>query len=832
MRTLQKTWTHAVPLATMAAVAVILAQVARGQEEALLKNGGFEAVRTAKPGADGLVSGWKLGDPPEMPESWTLNSHYVGQLAIGTEQPYSGERFVRITAPDEGSAHLYQVCTGLEAGKWYEVSAWVRGGPLVIHFYEYFDGRPIGGQTVAQGRSKGNEWRRLSGYYRPGGEGYLRSALAVYASQGHSAEVDDVKIAPLELPEGADQGPDITFENNLLRVSIGANGFLKEFRCKPSEQDYAATDVPFAVFSAIRDGVPVPVHSVTQQGDTLKLEFLDPDVKATLRVTPRDRHFLIEVLEVQPEDMDSLALEFPIRRLATVGSAFNATYDDEFGACMFGTTVNVRNLPTSHSSDTWSPRAACYRAHGMVGAKFALVGAPREHFNAAIMEAERENGLPCPMLDRQWARFSDRVYESYLFATSVIEADIDTLIEYAKLGGFGTIIILKNSWLANHGHYDINTDNFPDGIASLRRAVQKIHDAGLHAGVHVFGPSISANDPYVTPVPDDRLAFVPCPPLAEGVDERATALTLTEQPEHLPPKAARRRSFPGYYLRIGDEIIRYADAEVGPPFRFVGCQRGALGTTASAHAAGAEVKGLLAQWGFFLVQPDSTLADELTENFADVFNECDFDMVYFDASEGAGNDYLDGWYYLNKLHLGYYQKFKKDVLYQTSTGTGHDILWHIIPRSASADGHGDIKGYLDQRWPGILGQAANFTRSDIGWYYMFKDVRPDQIEYVRAKALGPPSRLRPRAPRWRRCRWRGTPSRPSAGTSNAAWTTTSRKRCGPSCLSRARTSSSSLMARAAGRCIAQPTRNRAPWTRSMGNRTCGPSATTSLSPVS
>ena len=44
--------------------------------------------------------------------------------------------------------------------------------------------------------------------------------------------------------------------------------------------------------------------------------------------------------------------------------------------------------------------------------------------------------------------------------------------------------------------------------------------------------------------------------------------------------------------------------------------------------------------------------------------------------------------------------------------------------------------HLDQRWPGILGQSANFTRSDIGWYYMFRDVRPDQIEYVRAKALG------------------------------------------------------------------------------------------------
>ena len=59
-----------------------------------------------------------------------------------------------------------------------------------------------------------------------------------------------------------------------------------------------------------------------------------------------------------------------------------------------------------------------------------------------------------------------------------------------------------------------------------------------------------------------------------------------------------------------------------------------------------------------------------------------------------------------------------------------------MPRSASADGHGDLKGYLDERWPGILTMGANFTRADVGWYYMYDDVRADQIEYVCAKVLG------------------------------------------------------------------------------------------------
>ena len=38
--------------------------------EPLLRNGSFEDVRQAKPGADGLVSGWTLGEPPLVPSHW------------------------------------------------------------------------------------------------------------------------------------------------------------------------------------------------------------------------------------------------------------------------------------------------------------------------------------------------------------------------------------------------------------------------------------------------------------------------------------------------------------------------------------------------------------------------------------------------------------------------------------------------------------------------------------------------------------------------------------------------------------------------------------------
>ncbi|MBM4045602.1 MAG: hypothetical protein FJ279_10840, partial [Planctomycetes bacterium] len=70
----------------------VLCACAFGQGAGILQNGGFEEVSQVTPGADGLVSGWKLGlpapqasrqagAPPSVPKGWALNAAYPGQLA-------------------------------------------------------------------------------------------------------------------------------------------------------------------------------------------------------------------------------------------------------------------------------------------------------------------------------------------------------------------------------------------------------------------------------------------------------------------------------------------------------------------------------------------------------------------------------------------------------------------------------------------------------------------------------------------------------------------------------------------------------------------------------
>ena len=432
------------------------------------------------------------------------------------------------------------MCEGLDPAKWYRVSAWVRGGAVSLSFYEYFASGKIGGQGVLQSTVGHEAWKRIEGFYRPPADGYLRSALAIAVPPGQTADVDDVAIEPMDLP-AVPAGADIALETDAVRLAISSQGLLREFRSKPSGKDYAVAGTPVPVLHAVCRGVATPLHSLTREGDVIRAQFLDPEVRATLRVSPRKHHLLFEVVDVQPAGVEELTLRFPVRRLAAVGGAFNATYDDQFGVCLLGVTENTDQQTVPHGAEVLSLAARCTSQHGIAGARFALVAADRDQFEPAIMEAERENGLPCPMLEGKWARSSEPVRRSYLFMVDAKESNIDRIIEYAKLGNFGMIIFLKDNWLATHGHFQINTNNFPDGVASLKRAVAKIHAAGMGAGVHVFGPSISPNDPYITPQPDDRLASVACPPLAEAVDEKATVLVLAGEPQPSAEGTPQRR---------------------------------------------------------------------------------------------------------------------------------------------------------------------------------------------------------------------------------------------------------------------------------------------------
>ncbi|MHB8952316.1 MAG: CIA30 family protein [Pirellulaceae bacterium] len=398
--------------------------------------------------------------------------------------------------------------------------------------------------------------------------------------------------------------------------------------------------------------------------------------------------------------------------------------------------IALEDFESSHSPLWAGPsvtlKVQTHAKYGIEPAAFGLIACPRAEAMETIRRLEDAANLPSPRPGGEWNKRSPWIQRSYFFLTQFKETQFDDALAIARRGGFHTILIDQSSWSLGTGHYDINRDNFPDGLPALQRTVARFQEAGFRVGLHFLGPSIYPPDAYLTPVPDSRLVKDAFVPLAADVDETTDTIPTTAAPEHFPAEDGGYMG-KGTVLQIGDELIQYGTRSVTPPFGFTECQRGHLGTRPSPHKAGAPVAHLARSYGYHMFDMDTTLLDEVAKNFAQVANACRIDMIYFDGSESLQGDH---WYYNARLHKAFYDQLdNKNMLLQASSFSPYS--WHLLARSASADGHGDLKGYLDERSPWFESFARGGMPLDIGWYYGYDaSATPDMYEYVLGATIG------------------------------------------------------------------------------------------------
>ncbi len=435
-------------------------------------------------------------------------------------------------------------------------------------------------------------------------------------------------------------------------------------------------------------------------------------------------------------------------RVAAVNFYFNNLPANKTVCCgldqveaLLGTDPNSRIVPLEDfegvASALWASSVRTLgvetvAAHGITPASFALIVCPEKEFFQLLPEVQQAAGLPSPRPGGIWNKRSPWVQRSYLFLTNFSESDFEAGLALARRGGFDTILIGQQSWCESTGHYTVNRKHFPEGLHGLVRTVQRFKDAGFKVGLHFLAASVFPPDVYLTPVPDRRLVTGAETTLAAAVDTVADFLPTSSAPGEFPAEDGGYKGA-GTIVRIGDELIAYGDRSLQRPFGFRGCRRGHLGTRASSHAAGERVRHLVRSFGYHLVDLDSTLFDEVTTNLAHVANACDVDMLYFDGAEKLQGDHG---YYNGRLISGFYNKLKrKDILVQASSFGPYS--WHIVARSASADGHGDLKGYLEQRSSMFDSFARRGMPLDIGWYYGYDPTcTPDMYEYVLGATIG------------------------------------------------------------------------------------------------
>ncbi len=373
-----------------------------------------------------------------------------------------------------------------------------------------------------------------------------------------------------------------------------------------------------------------------------------------------------------------------------------------------------------------------YARHGLLPFAFGVLCCDESEWTRVVPTFQRAAGLPSPRLGGQWNKTSGWIKESYFFLTRFKESQYEDALAIAKRGHFKMILLL-DTWRQSAGHYEVNTRDYPDGLESLKRVIGKFNSEGIKVGLHFLAASIDRNDPYIRPVPDKRLVKGAHVTLAGDIDAKAKFIETVEPPQGFPTgeKDAYRES--GRTLWIDDELIYYDTVSMEKPYGFKGCARGYNQSVAAAHTKGTTIDHLVRAYGYYMFDLDSTLGDEVARNFAKTANQLNIEMVYFDGSERLQRpeDGSDHWYYNAKLHKNYFDHVhNKNILYQGSSTSPYS--WHQIARQASADGHDDLKAYLEERSGGWQTYFKwNHFPLDVGWYYAYdKKATLDMYEYV------------------------------------------------------------------------------------------------------
>ncbi|HOW24761.1 MAG TPA: hypothetical protein PK711_03755 [Bacteroidales bacterium] len=497
----------------------------------------------------------------------------------------------------------------------------------------------------------------------------------------------------------------------------------------------------------------------------IRFRIEDQRIEASIQIREMENYLIFAVDSVFPEDkVDALVwgpIAVTVRK--TIGEIIGVVSDDTLA---FGLQVlNVKTLggfpinkegsdPSRSSTAVKTVRGSAVQAYSLnrskprtvdvwwgqfprvpvepvpgetvEGSAIALFGCQSGEVLERIGEIELAEGLPHPVIHGFWSKRSPETGRSYLIA-DFSEETIDELLAYTQKANLMTLYHM-NAW-QSWGHYELNPFYFPNGLTGLKGCLEKAQALGIRLGAHTLTDFINTNDPYVTPVPDKRLALTGSSILTESIGAEQTEIPVASAFYFANEKANWLHT-----VRIGDELIRYDTVIGSSPAVLKGCTRGAFGTRVSSHTSGGAV-GKLLDHPYMVFFPNLDLMKEIAINLAHRFNETGFSQMDFDGHEGclsAGQ----GDYGMELFAKLFYENLDHEVL--NGTSNSEPFYWHI--NTYCNWGEPWYGGFTESMQQYRIDNQGLFDRNYLphmlGWYLLTDSTTLAEMEWMLARAAG------------------------------------------------------------------------------------------------
>jgi hypothetical protein len=578
----------------------------------------------------------------------------------------------------------------------------------------------------------------------------------------------------------------VEVKSSMFSIGIDPYGKINHLLDLKNAHEYLSSDTLSPLLQCRVNGEMLPPVSATFDKDILTLRF-DQNLEAKIKVEEKPTHITFELIEFNsPEKVELVAWgPIPTTINKIIGETVGMVRGEEFAIgiqalnaktlggfpwtdndCMpqfdifeledysdlseenkrevlyrveaakpekFGSTLQAycRNRTEERIISNLNHEkyvSSIYDDGGIIGSKIAIFGCPVEKTLETIGEIEVAENLPHPMIDGEWGKQSRTASAAYLIY-GFNEHNIEEAIAYTKQAGLR--YLYHPGPFKNWGHFELIESEFPNGWDGLKTCVEKAKKEGILLGLHTLSNFTTTNDPYVTPIPDPRLAKVGSSVLSENIDAAQTEIPI-ESPDFF--NQYDNNNLHG--VMINEELIRYDKVSETAPWKLLNCQRGAWETKTAAHEKGHEISKL-ADHGYKVFLTNAELSIEQAKRLAELYNYCGLRQISFDGLEGNRSTGMGnyGEILFTKAWWDNLSDDEKSHMITDASRTTH-YFWHIYTRMNWGEPwYADFReSQTEYRLKNQEYFQRNLMPGMLGWFSMRNNTPVEDIEWMLARS--------------------------------------------------------------------------------------------------